>query len=171
MGIPLDAKVFIYAGNYIKLKNVLLMLDYFNKNLSDNEYLISLGTGKLFEKAKKYNSSHIIQLGFKDNIMDYMDASDIYVSFSSSEGFPVSVIEALHSNLALLLSDIDSHLEFFKIDSEYYIGESFNLNSFSSIKKDVIKNLYKVNSYNFQKKYLSGKSMMDKYEKNYEELL
>lgn len=166
LNIPDDAIVYIYVGNYTKLKRVLKMLKTFKKNLSSNEYLICLGNGKLFEKAKKYSSDKIIQLGFVENVMDYMYASDIYTSFSSTEGLPVSIIEALSCNLLLLLSDIDSHKEIVDIDKKLYVGEIFNLKNFL-VQKEKVANSERNDSSLLQEKYLSSKSMMGLYEKEY----
>lgn len=166
LNIPIDAKVYIFAGNYCKIKNVIKMLEFFKKNLGEKEYLICLGTGKLFQKAQKYNSKNIIQLGFVDNVRDYMIASDIYTSFSITEGLPVSIIEALSSNLLLLLSDIDSHCEVINIDKNLYVGEVFNDKNFVSQKEKVSSSSIN-DSIVLQQQYLSEKSMMELYEKLY----
>lgn len=166
LNIPDDAIVYIYVGNYTKLKRVLKMLKTFKKNLNSNEYLICLGNGKLFEKAKKYSSEKIIQLGFVENVMDYMYASDIYTSFSSTEGLPVSIIEALNAGLLLLVSNIDSHNEIINVDKSFYIGETFDDSNFVE-KKEIVSHSQKNDSTNMQLKYLSENSMMQEYEKFY----
>lgn len=166
LNIPDNAIVYIYVGNYTKLKRVLKMLEMFKKNLNNNEYLICLGDGKLFKKAKKYSSEKIIQLGFVKNVIDYMCASDIYTSFSSTEGLPVSIIEALSCNLLLLLSNIDSHKEIIDIDENLYVGEVFNFKDFC-VQKEKVANSERNDSILLQEKYLSSKSMMELYEKEY----
>lgn len=165
LSIPENATVYLYAGTYTVRKNVLKMLEMFSKNLNENEYLICLGNGELYEQAQCFSSKNIIQLGFKENAVDYMYACNIYTSFSKSEGLPVSVIEAMHSGMLLLLSNIDSHMEFFNLDNNSYIGEYFdyyNFNEFCEKKKKVVSS-NKNESKLVQKKYLSEKSMMDKY--------
>lgn len=166
LNIPSDAVVYIYAGNYSKIKNVLKMLSFFESNLKENEYLICLGKGELFEKAKIYNSKHIIQLGFVENVIDYMISSDIYTSFSITEGLPVSIIEALNVGLLLLVSNIDSHSEIINIDKSLYVGETFDNNNFVE-KKELVSHSKKNDSTNMQSKYLSENSMMREYEKYY----
>ncbi len=165
LNIPNDAVVYIYAGVYSKRKNVLEMLSLFQKKLEENEYLICLGNGELFDEAKIYNSKNIIQLGFVENVIDYMISSDIYTSFSTSEGLPVSIIEALNSGLLLLLSNIDSHREIVNIDKTMYIGEIFD-DDFSERKK-IVSHSKRNDSTELQKKYLSEKSMMKLYEQFY----
>lgn len=171
--IPNDAKVFIFAGRYNCAKNVITMLEFFKKSLKANEFLISLGDGPLFDECKKYNSKNIIQPGFINNVTDYFFASDIYTSFSYTEGLPVSIIEALHCGLLLLLSNIDSHNEILNISNKYKIGESFINNDYDSFEKSKSNILqYKENdSIIFQSEYLSEKTMMNKYEKIYDKFV
>lgn len=166
LNIPSNSIIYIYAGNYSKIKNVLKMLSFFEKNLKENEYLICLGQGELFEKARVYSSEHIIQLGFVENVNDYMISSDIYTSFSITEGLPVSIIEALNAGLLLLVSNIDSHNEIINIDKSFYIGETFNDSNFVE-KKEIVSHSQKNDSTNMQLKYLSENSMMQEYEKFY----
>lgn len=165
LSIPESSTVYLYAGTYTVRKNVLRMLEMFSKNLHENEYLICLGNGKLYEQAQCFSSNNIIQLGFKENAVDYMYACDVYTSFSKSEGLPTSVIEAMHSGMLLLLSNIDSHKEFFDYNGDYYIGETFEIDDEKSFKicKDKVSTSLKNDSYDIQKKYFSSDIMMNKY--------
>lgn len=172
--IPSDSIVYVFAGRYNNAKNVLTMLKYFKNCLKENEYLISLGDGPIFEECKAYNSKKIIQPGFVDNVTDYLMAGDIYVSFSYTEGFPVSIIEALYCGMTLLLSNIDSHIEIMEIDESFNIGSIFKNDDFESfkIKKDEVNKIKKKNdSVAFQRKYLSDIVMMKQYEKEYSYIL
>ena len=173
LNIPKDAKVYIFAGRYNESKNILTMFDFFSKSLKDGEYLISLGDGILYKECQKYNSKNIKQLGFKNNVQDYMMASDVYVSFSYTEGLPVSIIEALHYGLVLFLSDIDSHIDIINMSKNHYIGEYFKNNNFESfiLKKTLIENLKTNDSVDFQNKYLSSSIMATKYKKVYYDIL
>lgn len=173
LNIPKDAIVYIYAGNFNDNKNVICMLDFFSKTLKENEYLITLGIGPLYDHALEYSSENIIQCGFKKNVLDYMLSSDIYVSFSKTEGFPISLIEALYCDLKLLISDIDSHNECIKIDSKYNIGLVFNNDDFDDFvekKEKIIENLSNKESHSFQQKHLTCYRMMKEYQKIYDEL-
>lgn len=169
LNISDDAIVFVYGGVINNRKRVCELVKMFNNSLGDNEYLLIIGDGELREEAQNIsNSSHIKFLGFKKNIIDYFRASDVYVSNSSSEGFSISVIEALESNLLLLLSDIPSHRECFEIDDNFYIGEVFNDSNFNDKKEKVVEKINEdVNVYQFKEKYLSSKSMANEYKKYY----
>lgn len=49
--------------------------------------------------------------GFVDNVVPWLQASDLFVSASASEGMPLAVLEALSCGLPALLSDIPPHRE------------------------------------------------------------
>lgn len=172
LGIMENDIVYIYGGVINKRKRVVELVNMFNNNLKENEYLLILGEGPQKEIAEKVQNSKIKFLGFKTNIVDYLSASDIYVSYSSSEGFSISIIEALSCGLLCLLSDIPSHKECFEIDKNYYIGEIFNNENFDN-KKDIISNnltnIKKDKIKQFQNEYLSASTMTRKYERVYEE--
>lgn len=99
--IEKDAIVYIYGGVITKRKRVVELVNMFNNALRKNEYLIIVGDGPLKEKAEKIKNDNIKFVGFKTNIIDYFFASDVYVSYSSSEGFSISIIEALASRVTL----------------------------------------------------------------------
>lgn len=169
LGIPLNGKIYLYAGSLNTRKNVIQMADFYSKSLKKDEYLVILGEGNLQKELEKYQNKNIKIIGFQSNVYDYLIASDVYTSFSISEGLPMSIIEALSVGLLLLVSNIDSHKEIFNIDKTYYIGEFFSLSSLESFKnhKSKVDNANKNGSIIFQTKYLSSKAMMESYEKWY----
>lgn len=159
--------VFVYGGVITKLKRVVELVTLFEKNAKKNEVLLVIGDGPLLEDAKLHANKNVKFLGFKKNILDYFSAADVYISYSSSEGFSISVIEALDSGLVLLLSDIPSHKECFEIDNSYYIGEYFNEYNFETKKNSIINNTEKNKIKEFKSRYLSSMSMTKEYEKYY----
>lgn len=171
LNIPDKNIVYVYVGVLSKRKRVVELVELYNNNLTKNENLIMVGDGPFMDDIKKIANDNIKIVGFKSNALDYFSAADIYTSNSSSEGFSISVIEALESGLLLLLSDIPSHRECFEIDDNFYIGEFFNEENFKS-KKELLLENYNDNSkrevFEFQRRFLSAKSMTKKYEEYYE---
>ncbi len=162
--------VYVYGGVINNRKRVDELVKMFSSNLKKNERLLIVGDGPLIEKAKENANERVIFTGFKENIIEYFQASDIYISNSASEGFSISIIEALSCKLLCLLSDIPSHKECFEIDTNYYLGEYFNETDFIEKKNRVCKKMETQNRdklVEFQKKYLSAKSMTLQYEKCY----
>lgn len=172
LSIKKDATVYIYVGVINTRKRVIELIKMFNELLLPNEYLVIVGDGELLEEAKSLaNNSNIIFTGFKTNTIDYLQASDIYVSNSSSEGFSISVIEALHCGLLCLLSDIPSHKECFEINKSIYIGEYYNKSNIKTKKEFISQNIAKLNKKQikeFAKKELSSQAMTNKYLKYYQ---
>lgn len=171
LNIPENDTVFTYVGVVNERKRVVELVKMFASTLKNDEWLLIVGDGELLEEAKKYKNDRIIFVGFKENALDYLNASDIYISNSSSEGFSISIIEALHCNLYCFLSDIPSHKECFEIDNEFYIGEYFNDGNFVEQKEKLITNVKNIkcnNNSKFQDKYLSSKAMTKEYEKYYQ---
>lgn len=167
LNIPMNARVYIYCGVITNRKRVYELVNLFNNSLEENEYLIIVGDGKDYEKIKEnIKNSNIKMVGYKKNVIDYYQASDIYTSCSSSEGFSISIIEALSCNLLLLISDIPSHRECFEIDKNIYIGEYFKISEFKEKKSKIMKKNTSETS-KFYETYLSANSMSEKYEEYY----
>src|SRR5690625_7535896 len=76
-----------------------------------------LGGGELQSacKALAGQTNNILIKGAVQNVAQYLQASDYFVSCSKAEGLPMAVIEALACGLPCLLSDISPHAEIFKL--------------------------------------------------------
>lgn len=168
--VPEDACVFLYAGVLNSGKNIVWLIDNFVQYHEDDEYLLVLGKGEKEAECKAKADDHVRMLGFQTDPIAYMNISDVYVSASKSEGFSISVLEALSCGLGLFLSDILSHCEVVEMGQDVYLGETFSPDDFEvklkalrerKINKSAIKA--------FQEKELSAKSMAAGYQKRYEE--
>lgn len=168
--VPKDARVFLYAGVLNFQKNIVWLIEEFVRYHESDEYLLVLGSGEKETECKAKADDHIRMLGFQTDPIAYMNISDVYVSASKSEGFSISVLEALSCGLGLFLSDIPSHREVVEMGQDVYLGETFSPDDFEvklkalkerKINKSVIRA--------FQEKELSAKSMAVGYQKRYEE--
>lgn len=135
IGVPENAVVYIYAGQFRTRKNTLWMINQFNSCHKDDEYLLLVGRGPDTEKCREASGSNTIFYGFTDNPYAFMAVSNIYISASLAEGFSISVLEAMDNGLGLFLSDIPSHLEVFTAAKETYLGETFKSNDEDSFKQ------------------------------------
>ena len=104
VGLPLDKKIILYAGNFEYVKGVDMLIDAFGGllQLRDDTLLVLLGDGsfykKLREKAEVFNmESRVIFAGRikHDAMRYYMNASDVFCLPSRSEGCPNVVLEAM----------------------------------------------------------------------------
>ena len=137
---------FVTAGRFSAEKNFKFLINSFSEIREKNIYLLILGDGPLFAELKECKCSNIIFVGFTQNVLDYLQASDYYVSSSITEGLPMSVLEAISTGLPLLLSDIPSHKEILTKDQlgkTGFIYKNNNLHSFSKYLNKLIINDYK----------------------------
>lgn len=171
--IPEDAIVFLYAGYLIRRKRVPFLVKNFVKCHGPKEYLLILGTGEDENLCRTLADNHVIFAGFQTNPYQYMEISDVYTSASSSEGFSISVLEAMHCGLGLFLSDIPSHREVLKGTSGLYVGELFSEDNFAEKYATLIQSISKIDKgliRAYQGEKLSAKAMMEQYIHVYESL-
>lgn len=174
-GIPENAIVYVYAGQFRIRKNSIWMIDQFKRFHRDNEYLLLIGRGPDTEKCREIVDQNIIFLGFTDNPYAFMNISNVYISASFAEGFSVSVLEALDNGLALFLSDIPSHLEVFRSSERkgIYLGEMFRSGDNQSFSESLnkMRSNYRYIDKNaiikFKEEELSVENMIDQYDRLY----
>lgn len=174
LGIPSDAVVFLYAGYLIPGKCVRILTGGFAKIHGTREYLLILGSGPEEEECRKLADDHVLFMGFQPNPYQYMAVSDIYTSASASEGFSISVLEALHCGLGLFLSDIPSHREVLDGAENLYLGEYFSAGDFAVKYKQLMTRFPEISREKikkYQREKLSAAAMMSSYEKLYEGIM
>lgn len=166
--VPDDARIFLYVGMLNYRKNIVWLIEKFVQYHKNNEYLLVLGRGEKESECKAKADDHVRILGFQTDPIAYMKISDVYVSASKSEGFSISVLEALSSGLGLFLSDIPSHREVVEMGQNVYLGETFLQDDFerklNALRKKEIK---KTEIEAFQEKELSAKEMARQYGRAY----
>lgn len=127
LGLPEDKKIFVYSASLIPRKNQKFLLGVFRHECMRNHLLLLLGDGTDMEAIRHecVRMTNVKICGNVDNVGEYLQASDIYISSSLSEGMPNSVLEAMASGLPVILSHIRQHEEIFDINPK--IGELFDL--------------------------------------------
>lgn len=169
LNIPDDARVLLYAGVLNSGKNIVWLIEKFVQYHESEEYLLVLGNGEKEAECKAKADDHVRMLGFQTDPIAYMNISDVYVSASKSEGFSISVLEALSCGLGLLLSDIPSHREVVEMGKDVYLGEIFGTTNFEATLNQLRKNqLDKEKIAEFQRKELSANGMAEAYQREYE---
>lgn len=118
LGIPSDAVVFIVVAALNPRKQVQLILRAFCKASRDNAFLLIVGDGPERNSILEFcnRSSNIRFLGFRSDVDYLYSCSNCYISASTSEGLPNTVLEAMRSSLPVFLSDIEQHREILEID-------------------------------------------------------
>jgi len=165
--------IFISVGSLVKLKNIKTTIDaftLFNKTI-ENSALLVIGDGPERKHLDQTNKN-IFYLGNLENVYEYLQASDIYVSSSLSEGLPNSVMEAMATGLPCVLSDIPAHHELVGTDKSLIFLEK---NASDACEKFLValenKKHYSRASYYNAKNQFSAKKMSCNYQELYDRLL
>lgn len=101
-----------HVGRFSTVKNHSFILECFREllRLQPDAKLVLIGTGEL-EKAMKEKAADLeildstLFLGSRSDVNSLMQAMDLFIFPSISEGLPVSVVEAQASGLPVLTSD------------------------------------------------------------------
>lgn len=178
LNIPKDAIVFVFSGGLSFRKNVQFLAQSFVQYHNKNEFLLLLGDGPEKETCEKISDDHVKMLGFQDDPAAYYNISDVYASASRSEGFSISVLEALSCGLGLFLSDIPSHQEVIGMGRDLYLGENFSIvDSEQNFNEKLSKLRVNYRAANkeeikeFQRDYLSDTAMTNRYQKLYKKFM
>ncbi|HEX3072274.1 MAG TPA: glycosyltransferase [Ignavibacteriales bacterium] len=128
--LPLDKFIAISVVRFNSFKNIGMTLDIAERLKSRDDILfIVIGDGEEFSAMQKLrkdkNLQNVAFPGFKENVLDYMKASDVYLSTSIREGMPISLIEACMLGVPIIASDVTGNNE---IVVDGANGFLFNLN-------------------------------------------
>ena len=144
-----DIKVILYAGNLIDVKNVdTLIKAFYEISKSDNSYkLFIAGSGSkenyLKELVKEFRlNEDVIFLGnlFQEDLIDYMNAADIFCLPSKNEGTPNVIIESLLCGIPVVASNVGGIPEVIKHGTNGYLFEPFNIRNLKDL---LLKSFYR----------------------------
>ena len=86
--------------------------------------LILIGDGILKKDiGSECISENVFFMGYKNNVADYLQISDLYVSTSMQEGLPVNILEALAVGLPVIASNCRGNRDLVKEESLFEIGD------------------------------------------------
>lgn len=112
LGLPLNKVIFIWVGSFIQCKNPLCLVNAIKQVKEQNAFFVFCGArGPLLEKAKQQlqGFKNVLFTGYTNQVAWYLQASDCYISTSLSEGFHLSVYEALACELPVILSNLPAY--------------------------------------------------------------
>lgn len=112
LNVHCEYPIIVVTGSVIARKNVTFIVSEL-KSLSNQFTCIIVGDGNQIDACKCIAGpdSRFRFEGFRNNVLDYLNIADYYISASKSEGLPLSVLEAIHVGIPCLLSDIPPHGE------------------------------------------------------------
>jgi glycosyltransferase involved in cell wall biosynthesis len=174
LGIGIKDFVFGYLGALIPRKRVDLSIEAFKKSGADGKFLVvGGGQEELLLRDKYRNDSSIIFTGVVNDPARYIQLFDYYISFSSAEGLPNAVMEALASGVPVALSSIGPHREFSHLKGVYIFHEQSEL---ISLMRDLVVGNVRVDSsedvmFDFLNSIYTGKAMSSRYQEVYQDVL
>jgi D-inositol-3-phosphate glycosyltransferase len=112
LGLPADAVLALFVGRFVAKKGYDIVLD-----MTSSRYrLVFVGDQPSAEDRRRAGSIFLGRLTSRE-LADVYRACDIFVLPSTSEGFPLSVQEAMASGLAVVTSD-DPGYDVYELDRE-----------------------------------------------------
>lgn len=106
----------VYTARFVSVKNHIFLLDIIEA--LENVHITFIGGGEQqpnIQKAikQKHLEDKVTITGIvsREEVYQLLGQADVYVSSSKVEGLPVSVLEAMHTGLPIVLSDIEPHRE------------------------------------------------------------
>ena len=97
-----------YIAEISKRKNQINLINELNKYDLEKEKIkvLLIGDSIIPNFLNKIKNDNIIYIDFKENIGDYINISDLFISASLQEGLPLSVLEAMSFNKMFIGLDI-----------------------------------------------------------------
>ena len=135
LGIERNKKVIIYVGTLCVVKGVKYLIEAMKIINQKNQKAILLIVGDGEERynlellVKRLNTNGSVSFaGRVDHkyISQYMAASDVFVLPSLSEGFPVTILEAMAAGLPIVTTNVRGLPEIVKDDENGFVVEPQN---------------------------------------------
>lgn len=109
LGLPLDSTIFLSVGELDRDKNHILMIKALQLLRNDNYKYIVCGVGALKEEHEKYIHDNNLEscvklLGFRSDIAEMLQITDVFVFPSTFEGLSVALMEAIASKVMVICS-------------------------------------------------------------------
>lgn len=163
---PQDAYVCISAGRFSEEKGQFFLVKAAEIAIQENKKLkfVLFGDGPDLLKIQTYIKNkkldkHIICPGFESKILSYIKSADLLINPSLSEGLPNIVLEALASDIPVIVTNVGGHPEIVTDNKNGCLVEPKNINQLAEkiltlaenrkILRDFSKNSRKILNDNF----------------------
>ncbi|MDZ4666609.1 MAG: glycosyltransferase family 4 protein [bacterium] len=162
LNLPIDAKIYVLAGDLNKRKDPLLVIQAFVNAELKNAILLVLGKGPLLDSCKKFANHQVRFEGQVSQIDSYYKAANFLISASISEGQGLSVLEGAMCGLKCLVTNLPPHQEIFLNNPEQvsYFKPRDELGLRVLLKEESVDEIY-------SGEYFSIKNMISLYQNAY----
>jgi glycosyltransferase involved in cell wall biosynthesis len=134
--IRLERKmIFIHVGRCNRQKNQQMLINVFNRIISEDKSVALLVIGAGFESdlgqsLKRISSNQIYFLGQKENVVDYFLNSDAFCLSSIHEGMPITLIEAFACGCIPICTPVGGISDSIKNEVTGYLSKSVSENDY-----------------------------------------
>lgn len=141
IGLEADDYSIVVIGSVSLRKNTRYVIEQLHQSRQKYKCLI-VGSGSELELCRLIASgdNRFRFEGFKQDVSDYLNTANLCISASLSEGFPLSILEAINVGVPVLMSDIHPHKEIEKAMSlnsvrTYSLSAGELLSAFETMKE------------------------------------
>ena len=108
LGLPVDAKIITFVGRLVKEKGIENLANAWPsvRNVLHDAYLMILGDGPQKKKFIEDAGANVLLLGERNDVVPYLQASDLFVLPSLAEGLSVALLEALACGLPVVATAV-----------------------------------------------------------------
>ena len=124
-----DEFIISYVAEFIPRKNHRMLLTAVQNLIKDHPdiHVLLIGEGVLKERIEFLARSLRIEknihfLGYRQDVPDLLELSDLYVSTSNNEGLGLNVLEACLMNCPIVITDNRGHSEITNAQAKYLVG-------------------------------------------------
>ena len=166
LNIQKKSYIISYIAEIQKRKRQMYLLKTIKKMNLTNELFLLVGDDTKSKNIRKYIQknkleAHVKIIGFKDNVGDYLDISDLVISVSNQEGLPLNIMEAMYKNKPIIVTNCRGNIDLIKNNTN---GIVVGLNNQKELINSIIK--IKNNSKLLEKFSLNNKKIINKYSIN-----
>ena len=168
----------ISVCRFVEQKNIFEIMKIASI-LNDINFCI-IGDGPLFNEIQqfkhKYLLNNIALPGFKSNIFDYLNNSEIYLSTSIYEGLPISILEAMSQGMPIVASNVIGNRDTTIHNKNGFLYELGDIESASRFIRKLTNNPEKLKSFGQeslerQRELFSIENMINSHERLYYDLM
>jgi len=146
-GFAMQDKIALYAAEFIHRKNHEFLIRSFQEVVKSepNAKLLLAGEGPTQAKMRQLVerlglSKHVVFLGYRKDIPDLLTVSDIVVSTSRQEGFPINVAEGVMTQTPCVVSNIRGNIDIIVDGYNGYVYRQGNMADFTEKVKEILSN-------------------------------
>jgi glycosyltransferase EpsD len=119
LGLKQNDYIILYIAEYSKRKRQKYLIETISKIKDNHIKLLLIGNNllnnKIYNYVKKYKVEDKVKiLGFRDDISSMLDIADLVVSTSSQEGLPLNIMEAMHKEKPIIVTNCRGNRDLIK---------------------------------------------------------